>query len=377
MAFPWNRSNAPKIPTSGRRRPRDRRSQLTETRRQSAQAAQIRDRQRLIIAVGGLLISVIIGIIAFGYYQEFHRPPRVTAGEVNDVRFSMGDLVKRIRVLQGLTGNVDLSIVPFEFLQDMVDAEILRQQGPLLGIAATEESIDQLIHNQFYPTPAVGQETDPGQLEREFDERYRQFLTTTRLSTEDYRIIVEEQIALQNLGVSLGLGIENIQKQVEIEWINIGLDSGIDPVDVRQRLESEDFASVVADSRDITDQYADPRGYVGWVPQGAFPDFDELLYGSEEKGIEPLAVGSFSDPTFSQNEGNGIFIIHKLSDPEERELSDTMKIKLNVELVEKWQQAQQTRGFNAGWLTINFNSQVYDWVADQVIITAPRVQETQ
>ena len=376
MAFPWNRSDAPQIPPASRRRARDRRRQLAETRRQSARTSQTRDRQRLIIAVGGLLISIIIGIIAFGYYQEFYKPPQVTAGEVNDVRFTMGDLVKRIRVLQGLTGNVDLSIVPFEFLQDMIDAEILRQQGPLLGIAATDEEGDQLLRSQFYPTPPAGQETDPGQLDREFNERYRQFLTTTRLSDEDYRTIVEEQIALQKLGASLGAGIEDPQEQVEVEWINVLLDSGIDPAEVRQRLETEDFAAVAADAGGFTDQYADRNGYVGWVPQGAFPDLDDVLYGDEERGLEPLAVGGFSEPTFVQSE-NGVFIVHKLSGPEERELSDTLKAKLNRELVEEWQRAQQVRGFTEGWLKINFNSKVYDWVADQIRVTAPRTQGTQ
>ena len=278
MAFPWNRSDAPQIPPASRRR------QLTETRSQSARASQTRDRQRLIIAVGGLLISIIIGIIAFGYYQEFYKPPRVTAGEINDVRFTMGDLVKRIRVLQGLTGTVDLSIVPFEFLQDMIDAEILRQQGPLLGIAATDEEVGQLLRSQFYPTPPAGQETDPGQLDQEFNERYRQFLTTTRLSDEDYRTIVEDQIALQKLGASLGAGIEDPQEQVEVEWINVLLDSGIDPAEVRQRLETEDFATVAADAGDFTDQYADRNGYVGWVPRGPSPTWTMCFTATRREG---------------------------------------------------------------------------------------------
>ena len=101
-----------------------------------------------------------------------------------------------------------------------------------------------------------------------------------------------------------------------------------------------------------------------------------MLYGDEERGLEPLAVDGFSDPTFVQSE-NGVFIVHKLSEPEERELSDTLKAKLNRELVEEWQRAQQVRGFTEGWLKINFKSTVYEWVADQIRLTAPRTQGTQ
>ena len=88
--------------------------------------------------IGALLVAVIIGVVLVGYYREFYHPPRVWAGSVNSVEFSMGDLVQRIRVLQGVNryqgGRVDLSRVPFEYMQNLINAEILRQRAPELGI---------------------------------------------------------------------------------------------------------------------------------------------------------------------------------------------------------------------------------------------------
>ena len=130
--------------------------------------------RRLGTGLGAFLILVIAGVVVFGYYKEFYQPPRVWAGSVRDVEFNMGDLVSRIRVLQGVNryqgGQVNLSTVPFEYLQNLVHAEILRQQSPALGIKIEAEDIDKELRRQFSPTVEVGQETDPGQLDREFNE---------------------------------------------------------------------------------------------------------------------------------------------------------------------------------------------------------------
>ena len=65
----------------------------------------------------------------------------VRVGSVNDVEFSAGDLVQRILVFQGVNRyhgrRTDRSAVPFESLQNMITAEILRQAAPELDIQPT------------------------------------------------------------------------------------------------------------------------------------------------------------------------------------------------------------------------------------------------
>jgi hypothetical protein len=65
--------------------------------------------------------------------------------------------------------------------------------------------------------------------------------------------------------------------------------------------------------------------------------------------------------------------VHILSGPEDREFTFRMHNKLNSELVTKWQNDEQSKGADAGWLRMNFNSKWYSWVADQVALSAPRV----
>ena len=331
-------------------------------------------RQRKIgIGIGTAFLFIIVGVVAFGYYQEFYKPPRVWAGSVSNVEFNMGDLVARIRVLQGVNryqgGQVNLSTVPFEYLQDLINAEVLRQRSHSLGIIITEEDIYQELRRQFLPTPDPGQETDPGQLDREFNDNYLRFLTATGLSDSDFRVIIEEQIAVGTLAGLLSLEIDDPQPQVEIQWIEIPLDSEIFPNDVMRRLENEEFIRV-AQELNVPSQYSVSSGYVGWVPRGAFPDLDDVIFGGGKDELEPLAAETISEPIFSDN---SFFIVKALAVAEERELTNVMALKLTVEAVDAWQENALTSGTEDRTVRLNFNSRLYEWVTNQVFITAPRI----
>ncbi len=376
MAFPWNRGDGQDqtAPADARRRARGRRARQEEARAESSRSTREKRHEKLAWGIGSGLLVLVIGIVVFGFYQEFYRPPRVWAGSVRDQEFKMGDLVERIRVLQGLSGQVDLSTVPFEYLRDLLNAEVLRQAAPNLGFRLTDEDIEGVIKSQFYPSVPERQESDPGQLDQEFQNNYQIFLARTGLADADFRVIVQEQIALQQLGLMLGRTIPETTEQVEVEWIRTEIEGRIDVGAVRARLGTEktgggeDFIKVAGEVG-VPAGFADRTGYVGWVPKGAFPELDGALFGDEERDIPPLEVGEISGPIFTQN---GIYIVRLLTGPTDRDFSNQMRNKLNVELVTKWQTDEQTRGANAGWLRMNFNSKWYAWVADQVRLSAPR-----
>ena len=377
MAFPWNRGDGQDqtAPADARRRARGRRARQEDARIESSRSTREKRHERLAWGIGAGLLVLVIGIVVFGFYQEFYRPPRVWAGSVRDQEFKMGDLVERIRVLQGLSGQVDLSTVPFEYLRDLLNAEVLRQAAPNLGFRMTDEDIDGVIKAQFYPPVPEGQDYDPGQLDQEFRNNYQIFLARTSLAAADFRVIVQEQLALQQFGLMLGHTIPETTEQVEVEWIRSEIEGRIDVGAIRARLGSEKTGggeefSKVAREVGVPGGFADQTGYVGWVPEGAFPELDAALFGDEERDRPPLEVGEISGPLFTQD---GIYIVHLLTGPTDREFSNRMRNKLNIELVTKWQTEQQIRGANEGWLRMNFNSKWYAWVADQVRLSAPRV----
>ena len=377
MPFPWlGRLGAANAGRSGRRR--NRRAQKRSQGEVSAPQEDIqvitqRRQRRIGFGIGSVLILTIIGVVLLGYYQEFYRPPRVWAGSVRNVEFTMGDLVARIRVLQGVNryqgGQVNLSRVPFEYLQNLVNAEILRQRSPVLGIQIQDDDIEQELRRQFLPTADPGEETDPGQLESEFRNSYGGYLTATGLSDADFRVIVEEQLAQRALALSLAQEIEPIQPHVEVQWIQIPMDSEILIGDVAQRLANEDFTRV-AQELNSPNQFADPNGYVGWVPKGAFPDLDDYLYGNEEDEIAALKPGLVSEPIFT---ADAHYLLKVLAAAEDRELNNTMGQNLLQENVLLWQREALVAGTTAGTVRMNFNSRLYDWVTNQVFITAPRI----
>jgi len=377
MPFPWlGRLGAANAGRSGRRR--NRRAQKRSQGEVSAPQEDIqvitqRRQRRIGFGIGSALILTIIGVVLLGYYQEFYRPPRVWAGSVKNVEFTMGDLVARIRVLQGVNryqgGQVNLSKVPFEYLQNLVNAEILRQQSPVLGIQIQDDDIEQELRRQFLPTADPGEETDPGQLESEFRNSYGGYLTATGLSDADFRVIVEEQLAQRALALSLAQEIEPIQPHVEVQWIQIPMDGEILIGDVAQRLANEDFTRV-AQELNSANQFADPNGYVGWVPKGAFPDLDDYLYGNEEDEIAALKPGLVSEPIFT---ADAHYLLKVLAAAEDRELNNTMGQKLLQDNVLLWQREALVAGTTAGTVRMNFNSRLYDWVTNQVFITAPRI----
>ena len=395
MVFP--RSPEESIPqVAGDRRRRRRRPSAEENQRQSERRVQERKRQKIAIGIGVALILVVLGIVGVGYYVEFYRPPRVLAGQVRDVRFTMGDLVDRIRVLQGVNryqgGRVDLSTVPFEYLQDMIQAEILRQAAPGLSFSVTDEDIDNELRRRFRPTPPEGQQVDAGQLDQEYDNNLTTFLTSTSLSEDEYRRLVEEELLRSQLSVVIDTSIPSTIEQVEAEWIRLEQDGPADPQQVRERLVREEFG-VVAAEVNVADGFTDGQGYVGWVPQETFPELDDTLYGNPDRNREALPAGEISDPIYTQS---GVYLVHKIAGPEKRplrgfqdlaeiefenisqeerdELRRELRIrgKLAQEKVEQWFDDQVSRGSDEGWLTIKFDSELYAWVADQVQLSAPR-----
>lgn len=388
LSLPWKRSadeaeEAPEQPA--RRRPsrnsagRSRRMGTTNTG--AAQAARTRRRldsrrQRIAIVVGAALILVIVGVVLAGVYQQFILPPRVMAGEVRGVRFTMGDLVERIRVLQGINryqgGQVDFSRIPFQLLTDLLHAEILRQAAPGLGIDVTDAQIDEAIRDQFRPEPEPGQEVEDAQLDAEFDNIYTNFLTQVNLTDDAYRRIMEERLHQSTLfGIMLG-SLPEEAPQVELQAIAMGLNSSASPEAVRERLAlGQDFGSV---SREISGS----DGYIGWVPEGAFPEFDSYLFGETEVAEDGTATrkpptlepGEISTPIY---EDETIFIIQAINGPETRKVEPQMLFQMAGARVEEWKDDQLARGSEEGWVKINFDSHRYSWVTDQVRLTAPRV----
>ena len=376
------RFGRPESRADRRRRLRSGMDEGTGSDDSSPEERRQRRRRYLSVGVGIFLLAIVFGVVIFGYFWEFFRPPRVWAGSVNNVEFTMGDLVQRIRVLQGVNryegGRVDLSTVPFEYLQNLIDAEILRQAAPQLGIEPSEEDTEAGLRARFQPTLTGGQEADPGQLDREFRNNYQTFLTATGLTDGDYRVILNEELREGGLLFLMWEGVENPQEHAEVQWIRLPIEPAqtgiatLNPDQVSQRLEVEAFETVARETS-LSAGFADEGGYVGWVPRGAFPDLDPLIFGDPDVGTAALNPGEVSRALYATD---GIYIIKKLAGPESRDVDEQMRVRLAQQLAENWKNDALKQGLDSGTVKMHFNSTLYAWVGDQVSVTAPRVPAT-
>ena len=299
MVFP--RSPEESLPQApGNRRRRRRRASPEDAQRQSERRALDTRRQKIAIGIGVGLILVVLGIVGVGYYLEFFRPPRELAGQVRDVRFTMGDLVDRIRVLQGINryqgGRVDLSTVPFEYLQDMIQAEIVRQAAPGLGFSVTDEDIDRELRRRFRPQPPEGQVVDEGQLDQEYENALTTFLTSTKLSEDEYRRLVEEELLRQQLALLIDTGIPAEVEQVEVAWMRMEQDGPVDPQEVRNRLVRENFG-VVAAEVNVPDGSPTRRATWAGCPRAPFPNLTTSCMGTRNETGKPCRWGKSATPT--------------------------------------------------------------------------------
>ena len=368
MAFPRSRSDdAPSIPFWRRWR-RDSRPKTGAPQQWNPEDSRDRFHQRASWGIGGFLILVIVAILAAGYKDKFWDPPRAEAGSVRGVSFSMGDLVQRIRIVQGITGTADLTTLPFDYLQRLLHAEILRQDAEALHIDVTDELVEQEMRRQFYPGPQPGQTTDPGQLEQEYRNNVQIYLSRSGLSQSEFRGITKERLERLFRYLQLGETIEDSMDQVEVEWIRLEINGQVTAPEVITRLQIESFSDV-ARSVGVSAGFADGLGYVGWVPKEAFKDIGAVLFGDEESGQKALDVGATSGPLFLSD---GIYVVHKLSGPENRDLTDLMRARVNSRILDDWEQSRLRQGADEGWVKMKFNSDLYRWVADQVNLSAPR-----
>ncbi len=322
-------------------------------RRQASRAQRERRRQRLLMAFVVVVVLLIVGIPAYGYYDAFVEPPRRTILTVNGVEHTLGEVATVTRatvatmVSQGQTP--ELSSLPFEVYINLVDEELMRQAAPQLDIFVTQDDVDARLREVYYPQPPVGEQTDPGALEREFEEIYRRYLSLTGFTDEENRERLRTSILRQRIQDLLKEQVPFVAEQVYTFWFRLSDDDQIE--EVIQRIGDGETLDTLARTYGATDRFADDDGLVGWVPRGAIPGLDEVLFSIEHDTI--------SEPTTTQR---GIYVVKVTDGPDIREISEEMRTALQVEAMSLWLTQQRAENDISG----SFPSGAYQWVVDQV-----------
>jgi parvulin-like peptidyl-prolyl isomerase len=307
----------------------------------------------LLMAFVVVVVLLIVAIPAYGYYDAFVEPPGRTILTVNGVEHTLGEVAKVTQatvatmVSQGQTP--EMSTLPFEVFINLVDEELIRQAAPQLDIFVTQDDVDAGLRETYYPQPPAGEQTDPDALELEFEENYRRYLTLTGFTDQENRERLRISILRQRIQDMLKEQVPFVEEQVYAHWFRLKNDDQIE--EVSQRTADGEAFDTMARIYGAADRFADDDGVVGWVPRGANPGLDAVLFSIERNTI--------SEPLTTQR---GVYVIMITDGPEIREISEEMRTALQVEAMSLWLTQQRAENDITG----SFPSPAYQWVIDQV-----------
>lgn len=318
-----------------------------------------RRKQRLVIGLGVFLLLAIVLVPVWGYMHIYLGPSHEWAAQVDGKTVvTLGDLVNRMetdQLVNQASGNSAAPDNPYDLLQRMVQDNLIVAEAPQFGVQVTDSDVDQAIKDTFYPAGGSNSGTSSDQLDREFHAVYDQFLTRARLSDAQYRKIVRLGLYHSRMRDELGKRVAAVQNEVEISWIRVA--QGSDPSTVTTALQQgQAFEDVARQSNTETyfADHADRPGYVGWVPQGAFPQLDKLLFGGS------ASPNAFTGPIIMPD---GTYFVKILAGPEVREVDNPkMMTQLKEQALLTWVQGV----WDQRDVKIKFSSTQYRWVVDEV-----------
>jgi hypothetical protein len=301
-----------------RQRRRAERGHFAPSRNQDRPIVTRRDtegRQRKLLLIGIVAIAaVLLGLLGYGWFSSSFQPPRQTIAGVDGEDLKLREVVPQTLLDLTITGVAD----PRTSLSTLVRDRLLRGAASDLGIAVTDEDLDLDLVARFEPIsdPDVDPPTslsDEGQ--RSFD----LILDALEVDADQY-VEWREGVLLESAARAHFVEEEpETVEQVFVSWIVTA--SQLDIEEAMTRIAAdEEFADVALDfdeqGLDTETGFSAANGEVGWIPRGAFPELDDLLFDTEiEQGtpIGPL-------PTVF---GSMVFVV--TDGPSDETLSDSMR----------------------------------------------------
>jgi parvulin-like peptidyl-prolyl isomerase len=312
-----------------------------------------RRRQRVAQVLIAIVILVVLGVLGYGYYANIWSPPRKILIDVNGARYSRGDIVDSLRVIQAqyraVNQSIDLGVTPFEVVQSTLYNELALQAAPRMGIYVSDDQIEEAIRQLFYPEPDEDQVVSEENLDREYDERIRYYLTQTRQTMDDVRRVTKFELVNQMLRLIVGDQVPLEAEHANVQWITVT--SGEEFTQVQERLANgEEFEVISKEFAPETGPGAGD-GVVGWISKGAYPELDEVLFS-----IEP---GTVSEPVSGPA---STYFLKVLQLTENRTVSDYMMSLLKDHALSDWFQNE----IQQNDVKTNFDSDDYSWIVEQL-----------
>ena len=343
------------------------RPRLDRRRRISARQVDVKKR-RVAALVIGFLILVIAGVLIAGFVMTFVLPSRHLVVRVNDVKYTRGDMVKLLRVRQVgmdvLGTDFNLGTDTFQALQTIVENEVIAQSAPRFGITVSDEDADAQIRALLQSRGDIS----PEQAEREFRERQRSFLNSVGISRDEHRQMIKKNMLRSRFREFIGQSVPAVAEQVRVHRLVMSNQGEIDIMQVKFKDnvgDTDDPEKLQSAFKDLVREFAvdNPEmvrrgGDLGWVPRDVITDYERHFFD--------LDIGKLSEPVPDADNAS-VVIFFMVSDRQAaRELDPEDLDQLKTRALDNW--INEERGNHD--IYSKFNSDIYQWVVDQLKLTA-------
>ena len=356
------------------------RGMSTDRRHRASRNQRDVKKRRLALGLIGLMLLAIASIAIAGYVVIFVLPSRELIVQVNDVKYTRGDMVKLIRINQKgaefLGGQFDATNDIFQTLQTFVENEIIAQSAPGLGISVSDEEIDREVRRIFAPRGASADTLDSAQSEREFKEIYSSYLNAIQYSEDEHRQLTRRSILREKVRLFIGESVPNVGEQVHLHRLVMLPDDEIDIMLVKLK----DFIGDAKDPESLQDAFKavvrefsrDAQelvrlgGDLGWVPRGVVDDYERIFFS--------LEVGEISELIPSVDNTREFFFFFVSEKDSARELTPASIDALKTKALQDWINEQRGK-FD---VYSKFDSEIYSWMLEQLGLTAaPQPEQPQ
>lgn len=289
---------------------------LTVAKKQPPRWQRERNISLLIRVIIPLIIVVALGLVGYWGYDNYVAPWQRSVAKVNDTTIDMRYFVKMLRAYPRS---------PDELLSMIIRDELLRQGATKLGIEVSSEEITEKIENDLLA--AQGNATQP---EIDLDQHYKQVREQTGLSVAEYRQIVETELLFPRItGYLRDQIVPEEAKHIHLFTLE------------RPSEEAALAALQGLQEGNATLEEELAAGDLGWVPEGIYPEFDEVAFG--------LEAGNVTGPVSTFRDDKLVYALVGVSEiAESMTLHDEYRETLAASEFEKWLEEERNAS-TIGW----------------------------
>jgi len=366
------------------------------TKKQLSRWQKEKRQERLALAFVVIIIALVAGVLAFGFYQENIARPNLPIAKVNGVPITLITYAKAIdfqkRVLdqqeaywqeqyQRFKASEDQAFLAqlaqqqlsqiqqarqqlyFSVPEDLISDELIRQEMERRGLTVSPAEVEEAIARTFQPTASepvtdtASASPAPTPLPPDAWQRnYKQYLSSLRISDADYRQLAILPLLRRNkLQRALSETVPTTADQIRLSHIVTDTREAAESILARLQA-GEDFATLAKELSSDT-LSASEGGDLGWYPPGILAeDFGEAF----EQAAFALQKGQMVTAPVASLVGYHIIMV---TDREANRPIDADKLaQLQATVVNRWLKQQKASPAVEWYL----DSDKVAWVSTQV-----------